>query len=76
MILRCHSIFDDAYAHSMFNSAEKFHYGGYRVQVATAPEFPQIDEPSQFLVKVTEVVSLKKLTDLQWELGFSLMESK
>ena len=46
-------IFDDSYAHSMFNSAEKFH-SGYRVQVATAPEFPQIDEPSQFLVKVTD----------------------
>ena len=46
-------LFDDAYAHSMFNSAEQS-YGGYRVQVATAPEFPQIDEPSQFLVKVTQ----------------------
>ena len=45
--------FDTAYAHSMFNSAEKF-YGGYRVQVATAPEFPQIDEPSQFLLRVTD----------------------
>lgn len=44
---------DSAYGHSMFNSAEEF-YGGYRVQVATAPEFPQIDEPSQFLVKVTD----------------------
>ena len=42
-----------SYGHSMFNSAEKF-YGGYRVQVATAPEFPQIDEPSQFLVRVTD----------------------
>ena len=37
----------------MFNSAEKF-IAGYRVQVATAPEFPQIDEPSQFLVRVTD----------------------
>jgi len=46
-------VFEDAYAHSMFNSAEKF-YGGYRVQVATTPEFPQIDEPSQFLVRVTD----------------------
>ena len=45
--------FDSAYAHSMFNSAEQS-YGGYRVQVATAPEFPQIDEPSQFLIKVTK----------------------
>ena len=46
-------LFDEVYAHSMFNSAEKF-YGGYRVQVATAPEFPQINEPSQFLVRVTD----------------------
>ena len=46
-------IFDEAYAHSMFNSAEKFE-AGYRVQVATAPEFPQINEPSQFLVRVTD----------------------
>lgn len=45
--------FGEAFGHSMFNSAEKF-YGGYRVQVATAPEFPQIDEPSQFLVRVTD----------------------
>jgi len=27
---------------------------GYRVQVATTPEFPQIGEPSQFKVKVTK----------------------
>ena len=46
-------LFGSAYAHSMFNSAEQS-YGGYRVQVATAPEFPQIDEPSQFLIKVTK----------------------
>ncbi|MBI1662090.1 MAG: hypothetical protein IS860_01020 [Nitrosopumilus sp.] len=44
---------NDVFAHSMFNSAEQFN-AGYRVQVATAPEFPQIDEPSQFLIKVTE----------------------
>ena len=43
----------DVSAHSMFNSAEKFH-AGYRVQVATAPEFPQIDEPSEFLIRVTD----------------------
>jgi len=46
-------VFSDAYAHSMFNSAEKFE-AGYRVQVATTPEFPQIGEPSQFRVRVTE----------------------
>ena len=44
---------NETFAHSMFNSAESFN-GGYRVQVATAPEFPQIDEPSEFLIKVTE----------------------
>ena len=46
------SVFD-ANAHSMFNSGEKFE-AGYRVQVATLPEFPQIGEPSIFLVRVTE----------------------
>ena len=47
------AFYDEAYAHSMFNSAEQFE-AGYRVQVATLPEFPQVGEPSQFLVKVTE----------------------
>ena len=37
------SAVNTAYGHSLFNSAEKF-YGGYRVQVATTPEFPQINE--------------------------------
>ncbi len=53
LIFSSASIFDEAYAHSMFNSSEKFE-AGYRVQVATAPEFPQINEPSQFLVRVTD----------------------
>jgi hypothetical protein len=43
----------DVFAHSMFNSAESF-LGGYRVQVATLPEFPQIGEPSTLLVRVTD----------------------
>ena len=47
------SVVNTAYAQWLFNSAEEF-YGGYRVQVATTPEFPQIDEPSQFLVRVTD----------------------
>ena len=51
-----------AYAHSMFNSAEQS-YGGYRVQVATAPEFPQIDEPSQFLIKVTKGFDYEDVDD-------------
>ncbi len=53
LILSFYSGFNSAYAHSMFNSAEQF-YGGYRVQVGTTPEFPQIDEPSQFLIRVTD----------------------
>ncbi|MFQ5573704.1 MAG: hypothetical protein ACE5EJ_05595 [Nitrosopumilaceae archaeon] len=43
----------EAYAHSLFNSAEKF-LGGYRVQVATLPEFPNIGENSQILFRVTD----------------------
>lgn len=53
LIFSSYSGLDSVYAHSMFNSAEQS-YGDYRVQVATAPEFPQIDEPSQFLIKVTK----------------------
>ncbi len=53
LLLSFVSVFDYAYAHSMFNSAEKFE-AGYRVQVATLPEFPQIGEPSQFLIRVTD----------------------
>ena len=52
-LLALYTASHEAYAHSMFNSAEKF-YGGYRVQVATAPEFPQIGQPSQFMVRVTD----------------------
>lgn len=44
-------LFSDAYAHSLFNSAEVF-FGGYRVQVATLPEFPQIGEKSQILFRI------------------------
>ena len=53
LVLSFYSGFESVYAHSMFNSAEQF-YGGYRIQVATTPEFPQVDEPSQFLVRVTD----------------------
>ena len=47
-------LFSDAYAHSMFNSAEET-LGGYRVQVATLPEFPQIGEKSQILFRVGDI---------------------
>ena len=53
IIISTTSAINSAYAHSLFNSAEEF-YGGYRVQVATTPEFPQLNEPSQFLVRVTD----------------------
>ena len=53
LLLSSISIFVDANAHSMFNSGEKFE-AGFRVQVATLPEFPEIGEPSTFLVRVSE----------------------
>ena len=46
-------LISQASAHSLFNSAEKF-IGGYRVQIATLPEFPQIDEPAQILFRITD----------------------
>lgn len=42
-----------AHAHSLFNSAEEF-VGGFRVQIATLPEFPQIGEDSRVLIRVTD----------------------
>jgi len=53
LILMTVPSFSEAHAHSMFNSAESF-LGGYRVQVATLPEFPQIGEISQMLFRVTD----------------------
>lgn len=62
LVFASFSGFSSAYAHSMFNSAEQS-FGGYRVQVATAPEFPQIDEPSQFLIKVTKGFDYEDVED-------------
>ena len=47
-------IFSEVYGHSMFNSAEST-LGGYRIQVATLPEFPEIGETSQILFRVTDI---------------------
>ena len=44
----------NAYGHSLFNSAEET-LGDYRMQIATQPEFPQIDEKSQVLIRVTDL---------------------
>ena len=46
-------LFSNAYGHAAFNSAEDFE-GGYRVQAATLPEFPQIGEHSLILFRVTD----------------------
>jgi len=43
----------NAYGHSLFNSSEQT-LGDYRVQIATQPEFPQIGERSQILIRVTD----------------------
>ena len=54
LILTMVPVFSEAFGHSMFNSAEET-FGGYRIQVATLPEFPQIGETSQILFRVTDV---------------------
>ena len=46
-------IISDAQAHSLFNSSEET-LGEYRVQIATLPEFPQICEKSEILIRVTD----------------------
>ena len=43
----------DAHGHSLFNSSEET-LGNYRVQIATQPEFPQIGERSQILIRITD----------------------
>ncbi len=54
LILTMVPVFPEAFGHSMFNSAEST-LGGYRVQVATLPEFPQIGETSQIRFRVTDI---------------------
>ena len=46
-------IISDVHAHSLFNSSEET-LGDYRVQIATLPEFPQIGEKSEVLIRVTD----------------------
>ena len=47
-------IISNAQAHSLFNSSEET-LGDFRVQIATQPEFPQIGEKSQILIRVTDL---------------------
>ena len=53
MVLLLSAPVQAVWGHSLFNSAEEF-FGGYRVQIATLPEFPQIGEDSQILLRVTD----------------------
>ena len=46
-------IISNAHAHSLFNSSEET-LGDYRIQIATLPEFPQIGEKSEVLIRVTD----------------------
>ena len=46
-------VISSANAHSLFNSSEET-LGDFRVQIATQPEFPQIGEKSQILLRVTD----------------------
>ncbi len=48
------SIITEANAHSLFNSAEQI-IGGYRIQIATLPEFPNVGEKSQILFQVQDI---------------------
>jgi hypothetical protein len=46
-------IINEAYANSMFNSAEET-IGDFRVQIATLPEIPSSGEPMKILFRVTD----------------------
>ena len=46
-------VISSANAHSLFNSSEET-LGDFRVQIATQPEFPQIGEKSQILLRITD----------------------
>ena len=46
-------LISEAEAHSLFNSAEEW-IGDYRVQIATLPEIPAVDEEIQVLFQVVD----------------------
>ena len=47
-------LISNANAHSLFNSSEDT-LGGFRVQIATQPEFPEIGGKSEVLIRVTDM---------------------
>ena len=48
------NLIPEAEAHALFNSGEEW-IGDYRVQIATLPEIPAVDEEIQVLLRVVDV---------------------
>jgi len=53
-IIPTFSLISDADAHPLFNSGEEW-IGDYRIQIATLPEIPAVDEKIQVLLRVVDV---------------------
>ena len=52
-IIPMFSLISDADAHPLFNSGEEW-IGDYRIQIATLPEIPAVDEKIQVLLRVVD----------------------
>ena len=53
-IIPMFSLISDADAHPLFNSGEEW-IGDYRIQIATLPEIPEVNEKIQVLLRVVDV---------------------
>ena len=53
-IIPTFSLIPDADAHPLFNSGEQW-IGDYRIQIATLPEIPEVNENLQVLLRVVDV---------------------
>jgi len=53
-IIPMFSLISDADAHPLFNSGEEW-IGDYRIQIATLPEIPEVNENLQVLLRVVDV---------------------
>jgi len=63
-----------AEAHPLFNSGEEW-IGDHRIQIATLPEIPAVNEEIQVLFQVVDT-DFQEVDHLRWELGFFMMGSK
>ena len=54
LIIPMINLIPEAEAHSLFNSGEEW-IGDHRVQIATLPEIPAVDEEIQLLLRVVDV---------------------